>query len=446
MKKLLTKRRRSFLGASPAKLAFDRLMVQYNNEPELSAFAAAFAEENIPQTVDVLTPEVPVTVGFGSYREINQKNIFGIEDITKAHGGKFNRIKLSPDKKFVYQVKTYGLEYPISDDDRKLVEPERQMEMNIDAARSLTYRLANARIQQSLDFACAAAAGNVNDWTELLNNPDSDIILFMQKCMISGGKTFGAAPNTWYVSQLLWCAIQNHPKIKACLKSGSNNGDALNIAKFQALLGMPLNIIIEGGVLDTAGRGKSELSLDCVLGFKSFLFYRAASPSRTDGTWLKTFTMRNGATPSGRSNGMAGVESYRDESCRADIYRSLACYDLECVNPGKGKIIQIDGLNMDLFGDLDEWPIPEEEKRRYASLSPVQLKAPDAEGAKAAQRAAEQAAAKAEVLLAAMGEREAELAKREEAIGKMQVAAETAAKDAEKSSKAAESAAKKTGN
>lgn len=281
-------------------------IVSASYNPTLSNYAFGIAPTLSNKDAAFLAPTVVTPAGRGQYKAFDDANAFKIYNTRRALGGKRERIVFDKtDAKF--DCSPSGIEVAVDDAERDAAGEENGQRLLESKTKMLitASNLSRTDVTVSLALTKTAEAG-IGAWLDgTTNDPVNEIDATIQKIATN----CGMMPNRIWMPVSTWITIKNHAKVRGRLGNATQEG--FDTTRFAALLANPnIDIMVSAAGKDTTKPGGAKTKQ--LMGLNAMIMFIASdSPSEYDPSFMKTFATRMG--------NVAGVKTYRDESCASDV-------------------------------------------------------------------------------------------------------------------------------
>lgn len=269
----------------------------------LTDYARGIGPGEIDPAAEILAPTVPVATAAAKYKSFDDKNAFQVPDTMRAIGGPANRLHFDasdPD----FNCLPNALEITVDDAERKGgdivgIEQAKTKVLVTSAMRAHSVQVAN----KALTLSAAATPA----WSDpAVGNPIKDV----NDQIHALSTAVGAMPTHIVWGLTAWRYFSEHEKVAAKFKSGVITPGAIKAANL--LLNPNIEHVITPLVKDTAKAGAAKSNSE-VYGANLFIFFRSASPTLFDPSFMKTFRVGG--------NTIEAVSMYRDERSSSDVLK-----------------------------------------------------------------------------------------------------------------------------
>ncbi len=280
----------------------------------LTDYARGIGPGVIDPAAEILAPTVPVQTAAGKYKSFDDKNAFQVPETLRAIGGPANRLHFNatdPD----YNCVPNALEITIDDAERQSgdiigVEQAKTKTLVTSAMRAHSVQVAT----KALTLAAAATPA----WSDpAVGNPIKDLNDHIQALATAVGEM----PSHIVWGLTAWRYFTEHNKVADKFKTGVITPNAIRAANL--LLNPNIEHVITPLVRDTAKAGAAKSNAE-VYGANLFIFFRSASPTQYDPSFMKTFRLGG--------NTVESVSMYRDEGCSSDVLKVAWMQDIRVVS------------------------------------------------------------------------------------------------------------------
>jgi hypothetical protein len=266
----------------------------------LTTYAQGLAQDLTSTVADLFAPIVPVQSTVGQYKKFDGANLF-------AMGGAAKRIEMfSSDPS--YNCKPQALEITIDDAEMDAAGPQSQqlIESKLKTLVSAAVLSHEKKVITAAN-AAVSATGSKGTWYPTETHPtvgdvDSEIVDIVNAT--------GVMPNTVVFGLAAWQRFRNSSKTLSKFPGSAQIGITTQQAA-GLFINPGMQVVIAPMVYDTVKIGGTS-SLSGLVGSDVWIFYRSASPTIYDASFMKTFQ--------GGRGGVQAVRSYRDESSRCMVY------------------------------------------------------------------------------------------------------------------------------
>jgi hypothetical protein len=225
----------------------------------------------------------------------------------------------------LYGCKNYGHETPVADENRKKYAKQ------IDADRAAMRRNAHVilfnhevRVHTIYHSGAIASSSPATKWDDPESDPVADVKAIKQIIRAATGMT----PNLLTIPEIVKDKLSVHPKIRAIFPN--YDGD-IGVEQLRIAFGIPM-LKIAGAVQNTAAEGQvaalGDLWEDDVTLSVSSQGQDLELPNA-----MRTF-LWGAAGESGGGEGGSYIETYRDDTVKSDIHRSLHHTDEKVTGEG----------------------------------------------------------------------------------------------------------------
>jgi hypothetical protein len=284
------------------------------HNPALSATFNQFVQEATGYVASQLAPAFHSGEQASWYYVFGKENILNIPHLAaRAPATPFARTTLSVSDD-TYYCKNYGHETPVADEERKKYANA----FNADEAavrRNASIILFNhekrvKKLFESDAIASLTPTAKWNDYTNTASDPVGDIKLQRRAIQLACGKL----PDTLSVSQTVYDALSSHPKIRAQFYA---NTDGIITADMLRKIFEVEKLLVAGGIDNLAAEGQP-LDPGFIWGDTVVLAVTNPTQDLSVLNAARTFVWNGGSGEIGSS-----VETYRSDTIKADIHRSL---------------------------------------------------------------------------------------------------------------------------
>lgn len=275
-------------------------------DPLLTNYSQGIAQDTQSQDANFIAPRAPVVATVGRYKIYDAKNMFQAPETVRAMGGPAKRIKFESTDG-TYNCDPNGLEITIDDDERnKAGDQQQRLEQNKVRTLITIANLAHANQVFTAARGALTAVPNFGVWS----NGDNDPVDELDACIEAIHTDTAAMPNRMTLSLGVWRKIKQHPKVLN--RIGTSRDRSLTLEQFAGLLLNP-NIQIRLVLLakDQAKWGNTE-NPTTITGADVLVYHASDNPTEYDLSFMKTFE--------GGTGGINAVYTYRDNSCRSDVF------------------------------------------------------------------------------------------------------------------------------
>ena len=288
----------------------------------LTDYARGIGTGLIDPAAELLAPTVPVASPVGKYKSFDDKNAFQSPNTARAVGGPATRLEFDasdPD----YNCTPNALEVGIDDIERS------GDSMGIEQAKTKILVTASARghaVAVATKALTLSAAGTPAWSDPAVGNPIADLNAQIQAL----NTAVGQMPTHIVFGLTAWLYFTNHNKVADRFKSGVVTPQAVKAAGL--LVNPNIELVVTGLVRDTAKPGATKNTAE-VYTSNVFIFFREASPTQYDPSFMKTFRTSG--------SGVEQVSMYRDERSSSDILKVAWTQDIRIVSSVSAKRLTV---------------------------------------------------------------------------------------------------------
>lgn len=266
------------------------------------AFGVAQDEAKVLALANTLAPVVPTGASLVQYATFNTDNAFQVYNARRASGGKAQRIQFGADSDTV-DLGANALEIGIDDTDRERAAGGFTL-LEQSKVKSLVLSSYLSHLQEVITVFKAGFTAVVGKgvWSGANVDPIDQIDEQIEAISRVG------MPNKLILDIGAWRIAKNNPLVKARFTS-----KGFTLADFAGqLLNPNIEIELTAVGMNTYGFGNAAQTKKSALGSECVVLHSSAAPSPFDPSAAKTFAVRQEL--------FTGVSTYRDDTCRSDIY------------------------------------------------------------------------------------------------------------------------------
>ena len=300
--------------------------------PDLGAALEQFSDaQNALGMVGLrIAPPLEVAKRSGSYGVIPLKQFLKTPDTRRAEDGSYNKVD-GTGTPANYAAEEHGIEERVDESEAdRLGEWWDAEALAFKRCRGIIQRAHNSRvITAGLAIATTTAAG-VAWTTPATADPQANILAAKKEVWARTG----LVPNALCISWLAWEYLQQVDGLQNLLKySGHDDPKKITPAMVAAVLNLQ-EIIISGGVINTANEAQAATVASAWDDTKALLFVKNTGVDMKEPQLMRTFHYSRDGSDIG-----AVVESYYDPSRRGDIVRSRMDTQEKVVYAEAGEVI-----------------------------------------------------------------------------------------------------------
>ena len=285
------------------------MIVTATANPVLSQLLVKFMQDAREFVGSKLFPYFFTPLQSAAYYVFDRENMLNAPtSIARGPGGPYTRtrMRLSDD---TYNCREYGHEEPVDDRERK----KYSIAFDADAAavRRLAYILA-LNYEQRVQAAAATLSGNTPSatWDDYTNsNPMADVDAARE----SIHNATGLDPNLMVISRPVYFKLKEHPKILDKIKYTQRG---IVLPEILAAVFQVDEVAVAGGIQNAAAEGQTVNPAN-IWGKDVYLAHVNAAQDLQAPTFGRTFAWTEETGPEG-----VLIESYLDETIRADVHRA----------------------------------------------------------------------------------------------------------------------------
>ena len=267
------------------------------------AFGVAQDEAKVLALANALAPVVETGSTLVQYNTFNTDNAFQVYNARRGLSGKAQRMAFGASSANA-DLSANALEIPMDDEERKRGNANVQvLEYAKTKSLVLSGYLSHCREVVLTAQAGIAATAAVGNWSSANIDPVDEL-----DAQIEALARYGM-PNRIVMDIGAWRIAKNNP----LTKKRFTGGKGFTLADFAAqLLNPNIQIELTDVGFNTYGFDNTTGGKRAMLGTEVWVFHTSVSPSQYDPSFMKTFATR--------ASLFDGVWTYRDDSCRSDIY------------------------------------------------------------------------------------------------------------------------------